>query len=46
MEDEPMFEILERPDLVNRMREAVSNVASQLSIQQIWEWEGCEKEKE
>eukprot|EP00026_Physarum_polycephalum_P004933 Phypoly_transcript_04959.p1 GENE.Phypoly_transcript_04959~~Phypoly_transcript_04959.p1 ORF type:complete len:625 (-),score=55.40 Phypoly_transcript_04959:55-1929(-) len=32
MEDEPMFEILERPDLISRMREAVNNIASQLNI--------------
>lgn len=32
MEDEPMFEILERPELVARMRETVDSVASQLSI--------------
>jgi hypothetical protein len=32
MEDEPMFEILERPDLISRMRELVDNISAQLSI--------------
>lgn len=32
MEDEPMFEILERVDLVHRMRETVDSAASQLNV--------------
>jgi len=32
MEDEPMFEILERPDLIARMRDSVDSIASQLNV--------------
>lgn len=35
MEEEPMFEILERMDLVHRMRARIDSAASQLSINQI-----------